>query len=161
MMQKLKEQKQRSCCETISASFALANEYVNAFIFKDIIYTKSLRATIYYMRVMLMLTFSALFKSSDGLNSDEGFRIDPYIIALPILTVYPIKMLLGLLIKPTTNERKNFKKKKSKFSAKRAIGLFLTFTVCGGCIYCIFLVAATNTESEALKWTFDFALIMA
>jgi len=64
-----------------------------------------MRATIYYMRMMLMLTFSALFKSSDGLNSNEGFQIDPYIIALPIITVYPIKFLLGLLIKPTVAER--------------------------------------------------------
>jgi len=59
---------ERGCCWKFIASFGLANAFLNAFFFKDIIFPKSLRATIYYMRVMLMLTFSALFKSSDGLN---------------------------------------------------------------------------------------------
>jgi len=63
--------------------------------------------------------------------------------------------LLGLFLKPTAGNKTS-----SSISAKRAIGKFLTFCVSGGCIYSIFLVAATNTDTEAAKWTFDFAFIM-
>lgn len=76
------------------------------------------------------------------------FSINPYLIALPLLTVQPIRFILMLLTKENHNPKSL--KPNTSISIRIVIGYFITFCVCCGCVYANFIVAAGNTTNESI-----------
>mmetsp|Transcript_1645 Transcript_1645/g.1471 ORF Transcript_1645/g.1471 Transcript_1645/m.1471 type:complete len:139 (-) Transcript_1645:1081-1497(-) len=118
------------------AAIVTSHPFISVYKYNDPEAGKATRAVIYYIRIIMMMTFVSIFNSDanvgtgttarllqESTEGDEGgesggssdvefFSGSPYLILTPYITVIPIQAILYFLIKDSKEKKKKSKNKK-------------------------------------------------
>jgi len=143
-----------SCCKAFWLTFFIAHPLLSIYLIKTEIYSKTYRASIYFIRIILFLTFTSIL----GEGAEPGkspwldfFDLKVMLILLPYLIIEPIAKILEWLNQPKSVLLKSSSSQSSSPSSIKCryyFGKFIIFAVLGGCIFSIFVISSNQTSAD-------------
>mmetsp|Transcript_27986 Transcript_27986/g.24676 ORF Transcript_27986/g.24676 Transcript_27986/m.24676 type:complete len:181 (+) Transcript_27986:1168-1710(+) len=141
---------------------AICHPFFNLFFIYQPELSKAKRASIYYLRLMLMFAFSSLFGTSDSIENVEDFIndvINPYLILLPYVTVIPINRLFECLVAEHPKYAQ-MKKLPTCVKVRRVITWIVGIIATLGSVFIIYVLAANKTLEQNDSWKYDFLFVV-
>jgi len=134
---------------------------LNTYLIYDKTINKFIRAAIYYLRTLLILTFASLFGTNDDFDGIYDYLVENnlYLYILPYFTVIPINKLFECLVQDPQKIDAN-QAPIPWYKSRQCFGLFLGAIVSTIAIVVNYIGAAQNTPSQTRVWRYDFVFTL-